>query len=46
MHAGGEKPERQQHICNRHTQNKHYHTRGVAKTKIVTRTEGAKHKKK
>ena len=31
IHAGGEKPERQQHICNRHTQKKHSHTRGFAK---------------
>ena len=45
MHAGGEKPERQQHICIRHTEKKHSRTRGVAKTKNVTRTEGATQKK-
>ena len=41
-HAGGEKPERQQHIRNEHAQKLHFHTRGVAQIKTVTRTEGAK----
>ena len=46
IHAGGEKPERQQHICNEHVQKRPSHARGVAKTENVTRAEGAKQKKK
>ena len=44
--AGGEKPERQQHIHNDHAKNLHSHRGGDANFKNVTRTEGAKHKKK
>ena len=43
--AGGEKPERQQHIHSEHVQKLHSCTRGVAILKNVTRTEGATHKK-
>ena len=43
--AGGEKPERQQHIQNEHAQKVHSHTGGAANVKSVTRTEGAEHKK-
>ena len=46
MDAGGEKPERQQHIRNKHLQKRHSRTRGVANFENVTRAEGAKHKKK
>ena len=44
--AGGEKPERQQHIRDERAQNQKSHTRGVTKTENVTRPEGAKTKKK
>ena len=46
MDAGGEKPERQQHIRNKHLQKRHSRTRGVANFENVTRAEGGKHKKK
>ena len=46
IRAGGEKPERQQHIRDERAQNQKSHTRGVTKTENVTRTEGAKKKKK
>ena len=45
MDAGGEKPQRQQHIRNKHLQKRHSRTRGVANFENVTRAEGAKHKK-
>ena len=45
MDAGGEKPERQQHIRNKHLQKRHSRTRGVANFENMTRAEGAKHKK-
>ena len=44
--AGGEKPERQQHIHSEHLQKWHSCKRGVANLKNVTRTEGATHKQK
>ena len=44
--AGGEKPERQQHIHSEHVQKLHSCTRGVAMLKNVTRTEGATYKTK
>ena len=46
INARGEKPGRQQHIHNEHAQKSHSRTRGVANFGNVTRTEGAKHKKK
>ena len=44
--AGGEKPERQQHMHSEQVQTLHSCTRGVAILKNATRTEGATHKKK
>ena len=43
--AGGEEPERQQHIQNEHAQKSNSHMGGVAHVKNVTRTESAEHKK-